>query len=105
MLMSHAFRPEFLDQFDIKRPVRIPKSFSASLDKPYHIPCIEMPAELGQTLDYESKSIARPRISTTLSLRASVAHGHSCVNGRERSLLNCSWRSVAEPMHIGNPST
>jgi NTE family protein len=35
--------------------VRIPKSFSASPDKPYHIPCIEMPAELGQTLDYESK--------------------------------------------------
>jgi NTE family protein len=55
MLMSHAFRPEFLDQFDIKRPVRIPKSFSASPDKPYHIPCTEMPAELGQTLDYESK--------------------------------------------------
>ena len=55
MLLSHAFRPEFLDQFDIKRPVRIPKSFSASPDKPYHIPCIEMPAELGQTLDYESK--------------------------------------------------
>ena len=55
MLLSHAFRPEFLDQFDINRPVRIPKSFSASPDKPYHIPCIEMPAELGQTLDYESK--------------------------------------------------
>jgi NTE family protein len=55
MLLSHAFRPEFLDQFDIKRPERIPKSFSASPDKPYHIPCIEMPAEMGQALDYESK--------------------------------------------------
>jgi NTE family protein len=55
MLLSHAFRPEFLGQFDIKTPVRIPKSFSASPDQPYHIPCIEMSAELGQTLDYESK--------------------------------------------------
>ena len=55
MLLSHAFRPEFLDQFDINRPVRIPKSFSASPNKPYHIPCIEMPTELGQALDYESK--------------------------------------------------
>jgi NTE family protein len=35
--------------------VRIPKSFWASPDKPYHILCIEKSAELGQTLDYESK--------------------------------------------------
>ncbi len=55
MLLSHAFRPEFLGQFDIKAPVRIPKSFSASPDKPYHIPCIEMSSELQDTLDYESK--------------------------------------------------
>jgi NTE family protein len=55
MLLSQAFRPEFLSQFDIKAPVRIPKSFSASRDKPYHIPCIEMSAELQETLDYESK--------------------------------------------------
>ena len=55
MLLSHAFRPEFLGQFDIKVPVRIPKSFSALPDKPYHIPCIEMSAELQETLDYESK--------------------------------------------------
>jgi NTE family protein len=55
MLLSHAFRPEFLDQFDIKAPVRIPKSFAASPDKPYHIPCIEMSSELQDTLDFESK--------------------------------------------------
>lgn len=55
MLLSHAFRPEFLGQFDIKAPVRIPKSFSALPDKPYHIPCIEMSSELQETLDYESK--------------------------------------------------
>jgi NTE family protein len=55
MLLSHAFRPEFLDQFDIRMPVRIPKSFSAPPDKPYYIPCIEMSDELQETLDYESK--------------------------------------------------
>ena len=54
MLLSDAFRPKFLDQFD-KVPVRIPKSFSALPDKPYHIPCIEMSPEIQQTLDYESK--------------------------------------------------
>jgi NTE family protein len=55
MLLSHAFRPEFLRQFDITMPVRIPKSFATTPDKPYHIPCIEMSAELQNTLDYESK--------------------------------------------------
>jgi len=55
MLLSDAFRPEFLCQFDITAPVRIPKSFSASPDRPYHIPCIEMSSELQETLDYESK--------------------------------------------------
>ncbi len=35
--------------------MRIPKSFATDVDKPYHIPCIEMPAELSATLDFESK--------------------------------------------------
>jgi NTE family protein len=55
MLLCHAFRPEFLGQFDITMPVRIPKSFATTADKPYHIPCIEMSDELQETLDYESK--------------------------------------------------
>ena len=55
MLLSDALRPEFLCQFDITAPVRIPKSFSTSPDRPYHIPCIEMSPELQETLDYESK--------------------------------------------------
>jgi NTE family protein len=55
MLLSDAFRPKYLDQFDIKAPVRIPKSFLALPDKPYHIPCIEMSPEMQETLDYESK--------------------------------------------------
>jgi len=55
MLLSDALRPEFLCQFDITAPVRIPKSFATSPDRPYHIPCIEMSPELQETLDYESK--------------------------------------------------
>ena len=55
MLLQNAFQPEFLARFDIKSPVRIPKSFAADPDKPYHIPTIEMPPELQDTLDFESK--------------------------------------------------
>jgi len=55
MIMADAFRPEFLARFDIKAPVRIPKSFHTDQDKPYHIPCIEMPIELQDLLDYEGK--------------------------------------------------
>jgi len=55
MIMADAFRPEFLAQFDIKAPVRLPRSFHTDPAKPYHIPCIEMPAELQDLLDYEGK--------------------------------------------------
>ena len=55
MILADAFRPEFLARFDIKAPVRIPKSFHTDPDKPYHIPCIEMPVELQDLLDYEGK--------------------------------------------------
>ncbi len=55
MLLLSAFRPEFLAQFDIKAPICIPKSFATEPQKPYHIPCIEMPAEVQDTLDFESK--------------------------------------------------
>jgi NTE family protein len=55
MLLAGAFNPEFLARLDIKAPIRIPKSFASEADKPYHIPCIEMSAELEETLDYESK--------------------------------------------------
>jgi NTE family protein len=55
MIAFDAFRPEFLAQFDIRRPIRIPKSFPTDADKPYHIPCIEMPAEMQEMLDYEGK--------------------------------------------------
>jgi NTE family protein len=55
LILADAFRPEFLSRFDIKAPVRIPKSFHTDGAKPYHIPCIEMPAELQDLLDYEGK--------------------------------------------------
>ncbi|WP_421996452.1 patatin-like phospholipase family protein [Reyranella sp.] len=55
LLLAGAFRPEFLARFDLKGPIRIPKSFHTDADKPYHIPSIEMPAELQDLLDYEGK--------------------------------------------------
>jgi NTE family protein len=55
MLLQNAFQPAYLAQFDVKAPICIPKSFPADPDKPYHIPCIEMPAELQTQLDFESK--------------------------------------------------
>lgn len=55
MIAFDAFRPEFLGQFDIHKPIRIPKSFPTDPDKPYHIPCIEMPLAMQDTLDYEGK--------------------------------------------------
>ncbi|NDH60667.1 MAG: patatin-like phospholipase family protein [Alphaproteobacteria bacterium] len=55
MILADAFRPEFLARFDIKAPVRIPRSFHTDQPRPYHIPCIEMPVELQALLDYEGK--------------------------------------------------
>lgn len=55
MLLDNAFRPEYVRLFHVKSPVRIPRSFSTDIDKPYYIPCIEMPAELQGRLDFESK--------------------------------------------------
>jgi len=55
MLLQNAFRPDYLAQLDIKAPVRIPRSFPTDPHRSYHIPCIEMPAELQNTLDFESK--------------------------------------------------
>ena len=55
LIMVDAFRPEFLDRFDVQAPVRIPKAFAGEPDQPYHIPCIEMPAELQEMMDYEGK--------------------------------------------------
>jgi NTE family protein len=55
MTTMDAFRPEFRARFGLRGAVRIPKSFDSDPDRPYHIPCIEMPIELQGMLDYEGK--------------------------------------------------
>jgi NTE family protein len=55
MLLAGAFQPDFLARLDIQAPIRIPKSFSSDADKPYHIPCIEISADLHSELSYEGK--------------------------------------------------
>lgn len=55
MIMQNAFQAEYLAKFAIKEPIRIPRSFATDPPKPYHIPCMEMPTELLDDLDFESK--------------------------------------------------
>ena len=50
-----AFKEDFLAELDIREPFKIPKSFHDDLDKPYHIPMIEISEDLAKTLNYESK--------------------------------------------------
>jgi NTE family protein len=95
MLLQDAFRPKYLAQFDIKAPIRIPKSFPTDADKPYHIPCIEMPSELQNQLDFESKLdrssanidrlIAAGERSATRFLQQRLGTGNSATKGTEPS--------------------
>jgi len=55
LFLRGAFKAEFLEQYDIQEPIRVPKSFPEDPDQPYHIPWIEMSAELARSLNYESK--------------------------------------------------
>ena len=55
MILAGAFKQEFLDQFEVKTAIKIPKSFATEPDKPYHIPCIQMPPEVEDRLGYEDK--------------------------------------------------
>jgi NTE family protein len=61
MILADAFRTEYLGQLQIKAPIRIPKSFDDDPDKPYHIPCIEMPRQVQDELDYEGKIDRSPK--------------------------------------------
>lgn len=70
MIIGDAFRPEFLEQFEIPSPIRIPKCFADLPDKPYHIPLIEMSPEVQRTLDYEGKLDRNPKAIGEL-----IAHG------------------------------
>jgi len=70
LILEGAFQPDFLANFDIAQPVRIPKAFASEPDKPYHIPWIEMSDQMQQSLDYEGKLDRSPANVETL-----IAHG------------------------------
>lgn len=55
LFLRGAFKEEFLEQYAIKEPIKIPKAFKDDADKPYHIPLIEMSEEIRNGLNYESK--------------------------------------------------
>jgi len=75
MILQDAFRPEYLARFDIKAPIRIPKSFSTDPDRPYYIPWIEMPDEVQETLDYQGKIDRSPQnINRLIELGEAAAH-------------------------------
>jgi len=82
MLLDDAFRPEYLARFDIKAPIRIPKSFKTDPDRPYYIPWIEMPDEVQETLDYQGKIDRSPQnINRLMELGEAAA----CTFLRQRS--------------------
>jgi NTE family protein len=70
LILQGAFQPDFLANFDIPQPVRIPKAFASEPDKPYHIPWIEMSEERQQSLDYEGKLDRSPQ-----NVESLIAHG------------------------------
>jgi len=70
LIILKAFKQEFLERFDVHRPVRIPKAFAGLPDRPYHIPCIEMSEAMQQSLDYEGKIDRGER-----NIRTLIAHG------------------------------
>lgn len=55
LLARGAFKEEFLVEFGIKEPIKIPKSFADDPDRDYYIPMIEMSEDLAKSLNYESK--------------------------------------------------
>ena len=55
MFQRGAFRDEFLAEVDVNEPIKIPKLFAEDPDHSYHIPMIDMSAELAGSLNYESK--------------------------------------------------
>jgi NTE family protein len=87
MITMDAFRPEFLQDFDISKPVRIPKAFPAEADKPYHIPWIEMSEEMQKAMDYEGKLDRSAKMLDRL-----IAHGEE----RGKAFLAARAKRVAE---------
>jgi len=60
LFLQGAFKEEFLAQYHLKEPIKIPKSFAEKEDQPYYIPFIEMSADLQKSLNYESKLDRNP---------------------------------------------
>jgi NTE family protein len=60
LFLRGAFKDEFLAQFEIKEPIKIPRSFIEKEDRPYYIPFIEMSSDLQDSLNYESKLNRNP---------------------------------------------
>jgi NTE family protein len=61
LLGMGAFHPDFLKKFDIKGPVRIPRTYPGAEERDYHIPFIEISEALQVTLDYQSKLDRSPQ--------------------------------------------
>jgi NTE family protein len=55
LFLKGAFKEEYLREIGLTEPFKIPKSFPEDPDQDYHIPMIEMSAELANSLNYESK--------------------------------------------------
>jgi NTE family protein len=65
-LVEGAFTNEFLEKYHIKEPIKIPKPFGEKEDKSYHIPFIEISADLQESLNYESKLDRNPDLINQL---------------------------------------
>jgi NTE family protein len=66
LLLRNAFRDEFLEEINIKEPIKIPKLFADAPDKDYHIPMIEMSEDLANSLNYESALDRSPELINRL---------------------------------------
>jgi NTE family protein len=55
LYLAGAFAPAFAKRFDLDGPIRIPKCYCEDQESSYTLPFIEMSAEFGASLDYESK--------------------------------------------------
>lgn len=55
LYLKGAFAPAFAKRFDLNGPIRIPKCYFEDEESSYTMPFIEMSAEFGASLDYESK--------------------------------------------------
>ena len=95
MILADAFRPEFLEEFDIPHPIRIPKAFLDEPDKPYHIPWIEMTADMQSTLDYLGKLDRSPE-----NLDVLLANGEAC----GKAFLVEREKAITANAHLASPA-